>query len=274
MLVFKFTSNYLYKMRARRDVFQAIADPTRRAIIQMIAVEPLDIKTLTERFEVSQQAVSLHVKLLVDCGLVRMEQRGRNRFCIAQLGKLGEVADWAGQYRQAREFNLENLGAHLEKLRKERTGKQHTVRGDRELQVSQLLDAPIELVWKVWTKSELLAQWWGPEGSSTTISRMELKPGGKFNLVMRGPGIEVEGLSVFREVERHRKIVYQNLSTPRFTTTILLEERGEQTFMTWSVVFEMIREFTAATEKYNAVEVLNQTVQRLARFVVQVNRAH
>jgi DNA-binding transcriptional ArsR family regulator len=87
-------------MRARRDVYQAIADPTRRAIIQMIAGEPLDIKTLTAKFGMSQQAISLHVRLLADCGLVRMEQRGRNRFCRAQLGKLEEVAVWAAQYRK------------------------------------------------------------------------------------------------------------------------------------------------------------------------------
>ena len=111
-------------MRARRDVYQAIADPTRRAIIHMIAEEPLDIKTLTEKFEMSQQAVSLHVKLLADCGLVRREQRGRNRFCHAQLGKLEEVADWVEQYRKIWEMRLDNLENYLNKLKKERYRKQ------------------------------------------------------------------------------------------------------------------------------------------------------
>jgi DNA-binding transcriptional ArsR family regulator len=110
-------------MKARRDVYQAIADPTRRAIIQMIAAEPLDIKSLTERFDMSQQAVSLHVKLLADCGLVRMEQRGRNRYCQPQLDKLAEVADWVAQYRQFWESRLDNLEVYLEKLKKERYGK-------------------------------------------------------------------------------------------------------------------------------------------------------
>jgi DNA-binding transcriptional ArsR family regulator len=111
-------------MKARRDVYQAIADPTRRAIIQMISAEPLDIKSLTERFDMSQQAISLHVKLLADCGLVRMEQRGRNRFCQAKLEKLAEVADWVAQYRQFWESKLDNLEAYLGKLKKERYGKQ------------------------------------------------------------------------------------------------------------------------------------------------------
>jgi DNA-binding transcriptional ArsR family regulator len=110
-------------MEKRRDVYQAIADPTRRAIIQIIAVEPLDIKSLTEKFEMSQQAISLHVKLLADCGLVQMEQRGRNRYCRPKLDKLGEVAEWVAQYRQHLEGKLDNLEAYLAKLRKEGYGK-------------------------------------------------------------------------------------------------------------------------------------------------------
>lgn len=111
-------------MKARRDVYQAIADPTRRAIIRLIAAGPLDIKSLTEKFDMSQQAISLHVKLLADCGLVRMEQRGRNRFCRPKLDKLEEVAEWALQYRQFWEGKLDNLEVYLEKLKKERYGKQ------------------------------------------------------------------------------------------------------------------------------------------------------
>ncbi len=111
-------------MKARRDVYQAIADPTRRAIIGMIAAEPMDIKSLTERFDMSQQAISLHVKLLADCGLVRMEQRGRNRYCRPKLDKLGEVADWVWQYRQHWEGKLDSLEAYLKKLKQERYGKQ------------------------------------------------------------------------------------------------------------------------------------------------------
>ena len=112
-------------MKSRRDVYQAIADPTRRAIIQLIAAEPLDIKSLTERFDMSQQAISLHVKLLSDCGLVRVEQRGRNRYCRPRLEKLSEVAAFVEPYRQHWESKLDNLDAYLEKLKKERKyGKQ------------------------------------------------------------------------------------------------------------------------------------------------------
>jgi DNA-binding transcriptional ArsR family regulator len=94
MLVYIFASIYLYNMKARRDVCQAIADPTRRAIIQMIANQPLNITSIAEKFDISQQAISLQVKILTDCGLIIIKKQGRERVCEAQLGQLSEVAVW------------------------------------------------------------------------------------------------------------------------------------------------------------------------------------
>jgi DNA-binding transcriptional ArsR family regulator len=111
-------------METRRDVYQAIADPTRRAIINMIAAKPLNVNAIAEKFDVSRQAISLHVKILTDCGLITIKQQGRNRFCVAQLGQLGEVSAWVEQYRQHWESKLDSLAAYVKKLKKERYGKQ------------------------------------------------------------------------------------------------------------------------------------------------------
>jgi DNA-binding transcriptional ArsR family regulator len=110
-------------MKARRDVYQAIADPTRRAIISMIAAEPHNVNAIAEKFEVSRQAISLHVKVLTDCGLITIKQRGRDRFCQAQLDQLSEVSAWVDQYRQHWESKLDTLETYLEKLKQERYGK-------------------------------------------------------------------------------------------------------------------------------------------------------
>jgi DNA-binding transcriptional ArsR family regulator len=75
-------------------------------------------------FDMSQQAISLHVKILTDCGLVKIKQNGRNRFCEAKLDKLSEVAVWVDQYRQHFESKLDSLEKYIEKLKKERHGKQ------------------------------------------------------------------------------------------------------------------------------------------------------
>ena len=110
-------------MKARRDVYQAIADPTRRAIIQMIASQSHNINSIAEKFDMSRQAVSLHVKVLTDCGLVVVKQQGRDRFCEAQLNRLSEVSRWVDQYRQYWEKKLVGLETYLEKLKKEKYGK-------------------------------------------------------------------------------------------------------------------------------------------------------
>jgi len=123
MLVYIFTSTYLYIMKARRDVYQAIADPTRRSIINIIANEPHNITSIAERFDMSQQAISLHIKILTDCGLVVIKQQGRDRFCKAELSKLSEVAEWIDHYRSHWESRLDNLEKYVAKLKKERYGK-------------------------------------------------------------------------------------------------------------------------------------------------------
>ena len=111
-------------MKARRDVYQAIADPTRRAIINMIAAQPHNVNSIAEKFDVTRQAISLHIKILTDCGLVVIKQQGRDRFCEAQLEQLSEVSMWVEQYRQHWESRLDALETYIEKIKKERHGKQ------------------------------------------------------------------------------------------------------------------------------------------------------
>lgn len=86
-------------METRRDVFQAIADPTRREIINLIASKPQNLNSIAQNFDVSRQAVSLHIKILNECGLITIRQEGRERFCEARLEKLNEVHAWTEQYK-------------------------------------------------------------------------------------------------------------------------------------------------------------------------------
>ena len=105
-------------MEARRDVFQAIADPTRRQIICMISTKSLNLNAIAGNFDMSRQAISLHIKILNECGLITIKQQGRERFCEAKLEKLNEVSRWIEQYRQHWERKLDSLELYLEKLQK------------------------------------------------------------------------------------------------------------------------------------------------------------
>jgi DNA-binding transcriptional ArsR family regulator len=100
----------------RRDVFQAIADPTRRAIINMIAHDSLNLNSVAEKFHVSRPAISKHIKILTECGLITIKQKGRERYCEAKLQKLNEVSDWVEQYKQFWNAKLDSLEIYLDEL--------------------------------------------------------------------------------------------------------------------------------------------------------------
>jgi len=83
----------------RRDVFQAIADPTRRAIIDMLSAQSLNLNAVAQNFDVSRPAISKHIKILRECGLIVINQQGRERYCEANLASLREVSKWVKQYK-------------------------------------------------------------------------------------------------------------------------------------------------------------------------------
>ena len=107
-------------MTQTRDVFQAIADPTRRQIIGMLARKSLNVNAIAKEFDITRQAVSLHVQFLNDCGLIVIRQHGRERYCEAKLEKLNEVTDWVDQYRKYWDNKLDSLESYLAKIQKKK----------------------------------------------------------------------------------------------------------------------------------------------------------
>ena len=120
----------------RRDVFQAIADPTRREIIGMVAHQSLNLNAVADQFNISRPAISKHIKILTECGLIVIKQKGRERFCEAKFEKLNEVNEWVAQYKKFWEQKLDALEIYLKELqegevkiedgkRKKKTIKKH-----------------------------------------------------------------------------------------------------------------------------------------------------
>jgi len=107
----------------RRDVFQAIADPTRREIINMIAHQSLHLNSVAEKFDISRPAISKHIKILTECGLITIKQQGRHRYCEAKLDKLNEVSGWVEQYRKFWTQKLDALEIYLDELQKKQEKK-------------------------------------------------------------------------------------------------------------------------------------------------------
>lgn len=113
-----FARNYLRIMTQTRDIFQAIADPTRRQIIGMLARNTLNVNAIAKEFDITRQAVSLHVQFLKDCGLIIIKQQGRERYCEANLAKLNEIVVWVDQYRKYWDNKFDSLEDYLAKIQK------------------------------------------------------------------------------------------------------------------------------------------------------------
>ena len=93
----------------RRDVFQAIADPTRRAIIALIAVQAMTPNAIAEHFDTTRQAVSKHLRILTECELVSPEQRGREIYYSLEIDKMKEIDKWMEQYRRIWKTRFDQL---------------------------------------------------------------------------------------------------------------------------------------------------------------------
>jgi DNA-binding transcriptional ArsR family regulator len=103
----------------RRDVFQAIADPTRRDIIELVSNKHMNLNTVAENFKISRPAISKHIKILEECGLIVIRQQGRERYCKANLGSLRQVSDWVEQYSKFWNSKLNALEDFLNKQENE-----------------------------------------------------------------------------------------------------------------------------------------------------------
>jgi uncharacterized protein YndB with AHSA1/START domain len=154
-----------------------------------------------------------------------------------------------------------------------------TPTADREILITRVFDAPRELVFQVWTDPKHVAQWWGPKGFTTTIQEMDVRPGGIWRLVMRGPdGTDYKNKIVFLEIVKPQRLVYKHepekgteLSTHE--TTVTFESQDSPGATKTKVTMRMLFASAAAREhivkKYNAIEGGNQTLDRLAEHLAK-----
>lgn len=153
--------------------------------------------------------------------------------------------------------------------------KQTTSTADREIVGIRVFDAPRELVWKVWTDPEHIAQWWGPRGFTTTTYSWDFKPGGVWRFVMHGPdGRDYQNKVTFLEIVKPERIVYkhgggEDVEPVHFETTVLFEEHGGKTKLTLRGVFPTAEARAYVVKNYNAVEGQKQTLDRLGEYLAK-----
>jgi len=107
----------------RRDIFQAIADPNRRQIIDLLAKEPMTLNAIADNFHISRPAISQHIKHLVECGVVEIEQKGRERYCKIQPQSLIPAFMWLERYQKQWEERINSFEKYVNKLSKNKSKK-------------------------------------------------------------------------------------------------------------------------------------------------------
>ncbi|KLT65366.1 helix-turn-helix transcriptional regulator [Pedobacter sp. BMA] len=103
----------------RRDIFQAIADPTRRAIITLIAIQAMTPNAIAENFNSTRQAISKHLRILTECEIVKQEQQGREIYYSLEVEKMKEIDKWLEQFRNIWETNFNQLDVLLANMKKQ-----------------------------------------------------------------------------------------------------------------------------------------------------------
>jgi DNA-binding transcriptional ArsR family regulator len=104
----------------RRDIFQAIADPTRRAIITLIALQAMTPNAIAENFNTTRQAVSKHLRILTECELIKQDQQGREIYYSLEINKMKEIDKWLEEFRKIWETRFNQLDNVLEILKKQK----------------------------------------------------------------------------------------------------------------------------------------------------------
>ena len=143
---------------------------------------------------------------------------------------------------------------------------------DRELLLTRTFNAPIELVWEVWTDPEHIKNWWGPNGFTNTIYTMKVEPGGEWDFVMHGPdGTDYKNKSIFKEIIKNKKIVYEHISGPKFLATVTFTAEGNKTTLNWHMLFETAEQFEQVVKVFKADEGLKQNGERLDSYLANMN---
>ena len=147
--------------------------------------------------------------------------------------------------------------------------KKENSTADREIRISRLFNAPVELVWEVWTNPDHIKNWWGPNGFSTTIHLMNVSTGGEWNLTMHDPdGADYKNRSIYKEVVPLHKIVYEHVSAPKFMATVEFESQGDKTLISWCMLFDTREELVQVVKTFKADEGLRQNVEKLQHYLL------
>lgn len=188
-------------------MFAALANPTRRAILARLADGEATVNTLAAPFSMSLPAVSKHIRVLENAELIERGKTAQFRPCRLNVRTLEHVATWADQYRHIWDARFDRMDQTIKAMGDAKVADQtEWVRIEREF------DAPIDVVWEMWTNPDLFKQWYGPMGMSVPTAEMDVVVGGtrKICMEMNTPERQMSMwfTGIYKEVKRPARLVY------------------------------------------------------------------
>ena len=271
----------------------ALADPTRRAILARLATGEATVTELAAPFAISHPAVSRHLKVLERAGLITRGREAQWRPCRLEAKPLRDVADWVEQYRRFWDESIDCLEDHLRELQTNNqmsrkmteasrstkpTPKQSSTGSTssrpalaaRELVITRIIDAPRALVFKAWTDPKHVVQWWGPHGFTNPVCEMDVRPGGVWRMVMRGPDVvEYPNKGVFREIVEPERLVFtyglenEELSHESLATVTFAEHEGKTKLTMHQTLLDLAKAREGASEDWT------ESLDRLAEYLAK-----
>jgi len=137
----------------------------------------------------------------------------------------------------------------------------------KELRMNRRFKAPVNLMWEVWTSPDHIVNWWGPDGFTNTVHKMDFREGGEWLLTMHGPdGTNYPNRSVFKEIVPNERIVYEHFN-PHFITTVIFESIGDETQVIWSMEFDTAELRDVVVKAHKADQGMKQNLERLGEYL-------
>ena len=220
-------------MSMHLDAFQAIADPTRRRIVETLRGGEQQVNDVVERLEIHQSGVSRHLHILLDAGFVQMRPDGQRRLYSLRPEPFREIEGWVAGYRSLWEARLDRFGDAVQKEtsrpRSEPEGEEKmtdkaTSTRRQPLKFERSYEAPLEDLWDLWTTKEGFESWWGPEGFRVEVHKLEARVGGEllYDMIaagaaeiayMKSAGMPVshETRGTFAEIEPRSRLKLRHL---------------------------------------------------------------
>lgn len=187
--------------------FAALANPTRRAILSRLAQGEATVNALAGPFDISLPAISKHIRVLENAGLITRARDAQFRPCALNAAPLKAVAFWTDQYRSIWEARFDVMQAIMKTLK-----ENDMVDQTKWVKIQREFEAPIDVVWQMWTDPALFKKWYGPMGMSVPTAEMNLVVGGtrKICMEMKSPQrtMSMWFTGVYKEIKRPSRLVY------------------------------------------------------------------